>query len=78
MKIENLSCKTVIEYICDNLGEDLDSPRCKKIKEHLDGCDSCNEYFGSVKQTIEFYKRYNMELDEQAHNRLMKFLGLEE
>lgn len=74
----NITCKEVMSHICDNLGEELNSPRCIAIKEHLEGCDQCKAYFKSVETTIDFYKKYNVTLPEQAHNRLISFLGLSE
>lgn len=75
---KEINCKEVMHHICDNLGEDLDSPRCVEIKSHLDGCESCQTYFKSVDNTIQFYKKYNVKLTDEAHNRLIDFLGLKE
>jgi len=72
------NCKDVMLHICDNLGEQLDSPNCLMIKKHLDECENCSHYFKSVETTIEFYKKYNVNISEDAHNRLMECLGLKE
>ncbi len=77
MSKEKVSCREVMHHICDNLGEDLDSPKCQAIKEHLDNCENCQKYFDSVEKTIKFYKTYNVELKEDAHKRLLNYLGLE-
>lgn len=74
----NPSCKDVMLHICDNLGEKLNSPKCISIKDHLEKCDSCKNYFNSVDATIQFYKKYNVNISEDAHNRLIEFLGLKE
>jgi predicted anti-sigma-YlaC factor YlaD len=73
-----IKCKEVMSHICDNLGEQLDSPRCIEIKDHLESCSQCQSYFKSVETTIEFYRKYNVVLPEDAHNRLLDFLGLKE
>lgn len=73
---KTINCKEVMSHICDNLGEDLDSPRCVAIKSHLDECESCQTYFKSVDNTIQFYKKYNVKLSDEAHNRLIDYLGL--
>ena len=73
---ENIACKEVMAHICDNLGEDLESPNCMLIKKHIEECENCNHYFKSVETTIEFYKKYNVKISEEAHNRLMECLGL--
>ncbi len=75
---EITTCKEVMYHICDNLGEELDSPKCIAIKEHLDKCENCRTYFKSVETTIEFYRKYNVKLSDEAHNKLLEFLGLSE
>jgi len=74
----NVTCKEVMNHICDNLGEELNSPRCIAIKEHLSNCPSCRCYFKNVEVTIDFYRKYNVALPDEAHNRLLDFLGLKE
>jgi predicted anti-sigma-YlaC factor YlaD len=74
----DVSCKDVMKHVCESLGEDLNSDSCRNIKMHLDECPGCQNYFKSVEKTIEFYKDYNIELPDEAHSRLMSFLGLSE
>ncbi len=76
MKNINVSCKEVMSHICDSLGEDLNSPKCINIKDHLENCPNCQKYFDSVESTIKFYKKYNVELDNDGHDRLLSVLGL--
>jgi predicted anti-sigma-YlaC factor YlaD len=76
MSKKKLDCKDVMNHICENLGEELDSPKCAEIKAHLEECDGCLEYFKSVDTTIKFYKNYNVKISRDAHNRLMDFLDL--
>lgn len=78
MKEIQVKCKEVMNHICENLGEDLNSPRCTAIKQHIQQCNCCSNYFKTVELTIDFYKKYNVELPENAHNKLMKSLGLNE
>ena len=78
MKDNKINCKEVMSHICDSLGEDLNSPKCLNIKAHLDNCPSCQKYFDSVDSTITFYKKYNVELDNEGHQRLLSVLGLDE
>lgn len=78
MNENKVTCKEVMSHICDSLGEELDSPKCLAIKNHLDECPDCRQYFNSVEKTIEFYKLYNMEFNPDAHNRLLNILGLED
>lgn len=76
MNSNKISCKDVMYHICDNLGEELDSPRCIEIKTHLENCENCQHYFQNIESTIQFYRKYNVDLPEEAHNRLIDFLGL--
>ena len=78
MKEEKVNCKDVMHHICESLGEDLNSDRCIAIKKHLDNCTDCKSYFKTVEITVDYYRKYNVELPEDAHKRLMKFLDLED
>lgn len=78
MSDNKVSCKDVMTHICDNLGEELNSPKCVEIKNHIENCDNCKHYFNSVETTIQFYKKYNVNVSEDAHNRLVEVLGLKE
>ena len=73
-----VTCLEVMNHICDSLGEDLESERCRDIKAHLEQCPDCTNYFKSVEMTIDYYKKYNVKLPDKAHNRLMSFLDLTE
>ncbi|GAB4287430.1 MAG: hypothetical protein Kow0098_03960 [Ignavibacteriaceae bacterium] len=78
MKFEEVKCKDVMVHVCESLGEDLNSERCAAIKKHLDNCSGCQNYFKSVQLTIDYYKKYNVELPEGAHKKLMDLLGLDD
>ncbi|MDP4116032.1 MAG: hypothetical protein Q8903_07850 [Bacteroidota bacterium] len=76
MKENEIKCKDVVNHICESLGEDLNSAQCIAIKKHLGECKNCASYFKTVEMTIDFYKKYNVELPEDAHDKLLKSLGL--
>ncbi len=76
MKEIKVTCKEVISHICSSIGEDLDSPKCVEIRQHLEGCKSCKTFFRTVESTIQFYKQYNVEVTEEIHNRLWEKLDL--
>lgn len=75
---EKVNCKEVMSHICDSLGEELQSEKCLMIKDHLENCTCCQNYFSSVEQTIKFYKMYDITMPNEAHNKLMEKLGLDE
>jgi len=77
MTINKSPCFDVMNHICDNLGEDINSPKCIAFKEHLKGCSSCRQYFNSVKTTISLFADEKVELSDAAHEELLKFLKLD-
>jgi predicted anti-sigma-YlaC factor YlaD len=76
MNKQKPKCKDVMQHICESLGEDLDSDRCVAIKHHIDNCTDCKTYFKTVEITIDYYKKYNVSMPQDAHSRLMNFLQL--
>ena len=78
MKKLEITCKMVMDHLCDNLGEDLNSPKCVDIKVHLESCPSCQKFFNTINSTVEFYKKYNVKLDDEGHKKLLSILGLNE
>ena len=77
-KNHKTTCKEVMNHICDTLGEDLDSPTCTSIKNHLDNCTSCQKYHKSISQTIMVYKQYEWKVSTESHIKLLDFLGLDD
>ncbi len=78
MEIKKITCKEVVEYICDTLAEDIEAPQCAEIKNHLEHCDNCSKFFSSVKNTIAMYKEWQIDCPADFHERLMKKLKLDE
>lgn len=76
MSEQKPKCKDVMHHICESLGEELNSDRCVAIKNHLDDCPDCKSYFKTVELTIDYYKKYNVDIPKEAHTRLMTFLDL--
>ena len=75
---KEITCKEVMKYICLCLAQDVSSSRCRELKKHLDDCTTCQEYLKSVEVTIDCYQKYNVEMPNDTHKKLMSFLDLEE
>lgn len=73
-----VTCKEVMHYICESLGEDLNSEKCIAIKHHLDECSDCKNYYETVEITIDCYRKYNVKMPKDVHERLMKYLDLDD
>jgi len=73
-----MTCKKTYRFICDNLDEHLNSPRCRQIKRHLEGCPDCRAYLDSIKKTVTLYKIDTPpHLPTSAHRRLMRAIDVE-
>ncbi len=46
------SCKVLFAELSDYLDEQLDASLCKKLEEHLDGCQPCKAFLDSLEATI--------------------------
>ncbi len=72
----NASVKERISNICTELGEDLDSPSCKAMREYVKTCPDCEAFVDSVKKTIKLYQEYTPPNSEEASKKLFKVLNL--
>lgn len=73
-----MTCRKTYRYICDNLDERLDSPRCRQIRQHLEKCPNCRAYLDSIKKTVAIYRSdIAPGIPASAHRRLMKAVDAE-
>jgi predicted anti-sigma-YlaC factor YlaD len=72
--------KKMVEQICDFMGEDIDSPACQEVADHLNMCPTCKVYFDTVKKTVTLCREMDDEkkVPEDVNNRLFKVLNLDE
>jgi len=68
--------KKRILNICTELGEDMDSPACQKLREHVKSCPDSAAFVDSVKKTIRLFQRYSPEPDKEVSGRLLDRLEL--
>lgn len=73
---QKVTCKEVMRYVCECMAQDTSTERCIALKEHLENCESCQQYFKSVELTIDCYRKYNVKVPEDVHKKLMDFLNL--
>ena len=78
MMEEEISCNRVMEFICEHLGEDFDSPECEVIRLHIDHCENCHNFLHTVKTTIILYQNYNVVPSEEIHRKLWDILELDD
>lgn len=58
MKKSASRCTGTLRQICENLGENLGSDKCRAIREHLRTCKNCSAYLDSLKKTGSLYRLY--------------------
>ena len=75
----SLDHKKLIEQICDFMGEDIDSPACQEVVDHLKLCPTCKVYFDTVKKTVTLCRDLDDEkkVPEEVTDRLYKVLNLD-
>lgn len=55
--ISKLRCSEVAKFVCENLDEQLNSPKCRAIKKHLQACPKCTKNLTDLKKVIGLYRR---------------------
>lgn len=72
--------KKMVDQICDFMGEDIDSPACQEVSDHINMCPTCKIYFDTVKKTVTLCREMDDEkkVPDDVSNRLFKILNLDE
>lgn len=55
-----MSCKdpgSMWDFFCEFLEEDIDSPVCRELKDHMIRCPDCRSNVDSIKKTISLYRQ---------------------
>ncbi|MFQ5709836.1 MAG: hypothetical protein ACE5HO_20470 [bacterium] len=68
--------KQRILKICEELGEEMDSPACQALHEYIKTCPNCQAFVDSVKKTIKLYQDYSPKYSSEIHKKLFKTLEL--
>jgi predicted anti-sigma-YlaC factor YlaD len=70
----------MVKQICDYMGEDLDSPACREVQEHLEACPTCKVYFDTVRKTVTLCRQCEQEesIPADVKSRLFKVLHLDQ
>ena len=77
MKKKHMTCSEIAKYICTELDEQIDSPKCRAIKKHLTSCPHCTAYLKGLKQTVRLYREEpDAKLSRQCREKLFEVLNL--
>jgi hypothetical protein len=73
-----MNCLKTLEEICDQLAEDINSPLCLEIKQHLETCPKCCAHVDSIKKVVYLYQNENKaDVPDAVDSRLWKVLNLQ-
>ena len=70
--------KKIFKQICDFLGEDIDTPLCKEVANHLEKCPDCKVQFDTIRKTVTLCreKEETKKVPDDVTQRLIKTLNL--
>jgi predicted anti-sigma-YlaC factor YlaD len=71
-----ITCADVVNFICEQFGEDDGSERCRAIREHLQNCPDCSEYCNSMDKMIGLYRASSPDFPSDVRAHLFKTLGM--
>ncbi len=72
-----MDCEKIINQLCDELAEDINSEFCSALKKHLESCEQCRNLVSSVKNTVNLFKCLDeQEVPKSIHERLVKLLNV--
>ncbi|MBD3377403.1 hypothetical protein GF406_20415 [candidate division KSB1 bacterium] len=74
---KDMHCHNILDRLCDDLAEDIDSELCQELKYHLETCESCRSQLGSVRKTVQLFRcLQEKEVPSIVHSRLLTLLNL--
>ena len=72
-------CHEILQEICADLAEDIDSELCARLREHLQNCPSCARQLSTMRTTVQLYHCLGQqEVPQPIHERLARRLNLPE
>jgi len=73
-----MDCIETLKQICEELGEDINSPLCKEVEEHLRNCAKCCAHVDSIKKVVRLYQNVERpDVPDAVDVRLWKVLNLQ-
>ena len=71
-------CEKIINRVCGDLSENINSPLCQELKTHLEDCDQCRQQVESMRGTVSLFQCLETKkVPADIHQRLAKMLNVE-
>lgn len=72
-------CEKVLQQLCDDLAEDINSELCAQLKQHLQDCEDCRMQLQSMRSVVKLFQCLKeKDVPPDIHQRLVKLLNVEE
>lgn len=72
-------CADVLQRLCDELAEDIDSELCVELKKHLEECEECRTQLESMRTLVHLFRSLQeKEVPQAVHQRLLTLLNVPE
>lgn len=72
-----MNCEDILNRICDDLSEDINSELCLEIKNHIESCSECRAQLVSMKNAVNLFKCIeDKQVPKNIHERLIKLLNM--
>ena len=72
-------CEKLVEKVCQDLSEDINSELCSQFKDHLADCEDCRNQVESLKGTVNlFHCLKEKKVPHEIHERLFKLLNMDD
>jgi len=72
-----MSCDKILQQICDELAEDINSDVCENIRQHLASCPQCRQQLSSMRAVVQMYRcLHDQEVPSAIHQRLLTLLNV--
>jgi hypothetical protein len=74
-----MECEDLLNQLCEELSEDINSEVCESLKRHLASCDDCRTQMTSMRTAIHLYQCLkDSEVPPNIHERLLQVLNIKD
>ena len=74
-----MDCHDILNQVCEDLSEDINSQVCQDIRAHLETCEDCKAQLSAMKTAVNLYKCLEeKQVPVHVHERLFKMLNVDQ
>jgi hypothetical protein len=73
-----MECEKLLQEICNELAENMDSEVCERLRKHLESCSDCQQQLTAMRNTVKLFNCLKAEdVPQQIHHRLAVLLNMD-